>query len=188
MKKARNPPHNCQPHRHQPHRRQPHRHQPHRHQPHNWSRGGRRPDWTGPVVNPPVWRASTHLYPDIAALKAGTNSNDDGSFFYGRRGSPSQWSLAQALTEMEPGAAGTMLYPSGVAAIAASLLSVLRPGDELLLTDNCYDPSRSYANGFLQQMGVTARYFDPMIGGGNFGIIYRKNTCYIARKSRQPDL
>ena len=36
---------------------------------------GRRADWTGPVVNPPVWRASTHLYPDTAALKEGGRTN-----------------------------------------------------------------------------------------------------------------
>jgi len=85
---------------------------------------GRRAEWTGTpgapgrVVNPPVWRASTHLYPDMAALKDGPSRNEDGRFFYGRRGAPTQWALAEALTELEPGAAGTVLYPSGVAAIA----------------------------------------------------------------------
>src|SRR6187549_2244957 len=97
--------------------------------------GGRREEWTGAVVNPPVWRASTHLYPDMAALAEGPKHNEDGQFFYGRRGAPTQWALAEALTELEPGAAGTMLYPSGVAAVAAALLSVLNPGDELLMVD-----------------------------------------------------
>jgi cysteine-S-conjugate beta-lyase len=114
------------------------------------------------VVNTPVWRASTHLYDDVAALEAGKKSNEDGRFFYGRRGSPTQWSLADALTGMEPGAAGTMLYPSGVAAIAGALLSVLTPGDVLLMTDNAYDPSRAFADGFLKRFGVETRYFDPM--------------------------
>jgi cystathionine beta-lyase len=126
--------------------------------------GGRRKEWTGTVVNPPVWRASTHLYDDVAHLRAGLKSNEDGHFFYGRRGSPTQWSLAEALTEMEPGAAGTMLYPSGVAAISCSLLAVLQPGDEVLLTDSSYDPSRSFADAFLKRMGITARYYDPMTG------------------------
>ena len=76
--------------------------------------GGRRAEWTGAVVNPPVWRASTHLYENYAALKAGPKDNADGRFFYGRRGAPTQWSLAEALTEIEPGAFGTILYPSGV--------------------------------------------------------------------------
>jgi len=124
--------------------------------------GGRRPEWTGPVVNPPVWRASTHLYEDMAALKAGPKSNTDGAFFYGRRGAPTQWALAEALTELEPGAAGTMLYPSGVAAIAGALLAVLRPGHVLLMTDNAYDPSRVMGAGLLRDFGVETRFFDPL--------------------------
>lgn len=111
----------------------------------------------------PVWRASTHLYENVAALEAGKAGNRDGRFFYGRRGSPTQWSLAEALTEMEPGAHGTMLYPSGVAAIACALLSVLKAGDELLMTDNAYDPSRSFAEGFLKRFGIETRYFDPLV-------------------------
>lgn len=126
--------------------------------------GGRRKEWTGAIVNPPVWRGSTHLYDSVADLRAGVANNEDGRFFYGRRGSPTQWSLAEALTEMEPGAVGTMLYPSGVAAIACAMLAVLKPGDEVLLTDSSYDPSRSYADAFLKRMGITARYYDPLIG------------------------
>ena len=124
---------------------------------------GRRSALTGPVVNVPVWRASTHLYENVAALEAGKSGNQDGRFFYGRRGSPTQWSLAEALTEMEPGAHGTMLYPSGVAAIACALLSVLKSGDVLLMTDNAYDPSRSLADGFLKRFGVETGYFDPLV-------------------------
>ena len=118
------------------------------------------------MVNAPVWRASTHLYDDVAALDAGDKTNEDGRFFYGRRGAPTQWSLAEALTELEPGAHGTMLYPSGVAAITGALLSALQPGDVLLMSDNAYDPSRSFAQGFLKRWGVETRFFDPLIGAG----------------------
>jgi len=123
---------------------------------------GRRAEWTGAVVNPPVWRASTILYDDTAALARGPQTNADGHFFYGRRGAPTQWALAEALTELEPGAAGTMLYPSGVAAIAGALLAVLRPGDVLLMTDNAYDPSRGMGMGLLKDFGVETRFFDPL--------------------------
>lgn len=128
--------------------------------------GGRRKALTGAVVNAPVWRASTHLYDDVAALDEGDKTNEDGRFFYGRRGAPTQWSLSEALTELEPGAHGTMLYPSGVAAIVGALLSVLQPGDVLLMSDNAYDPSRSFAQGFLKRWGVETRFFDPLIGAG----------------------
>ena len=113
------------------------------------------------MVNPPVWRASTHLYRDSNDLASG-RPNEDGHFYYGRRGAPTQWALADALTELEPGAYGTLLYPSGVAAIAGSLLAVLGAGDELLMTDNAYQPSRAMADGLLKKHGVTTRYFDPL--------------------------
>lgn len=122
---------------------------------------GRRAEWTGAAVNPPVWRTSTHLYTDSADLAAG-RPNSDGHFYYGRRGTPTQWALAEALTELEPGAAGTVLYPSGVAAIAGALLAVLRPGDVLLVTDNAYEPTRTMAGGLLKGLGVEARFFDPL--------------------------
>lgn len=129
--------------------------------------GGRHPDWTGTpaqpgaVVNPPIWRASTHLYPDSASLHAG-KPNADGHFYYGRRGSPTQWALADALTALEPGAAGTVLYPSGVSALAAALMAVLRPGDVLLMTDNAYEPTRNLGRGLLKDFGIETRWFDPL--------------------------
>ncbi len=123
---------------------------------------GRRKEWTGQVVNPPIWRASTHLYASEADRKAGGSQPKDGKFYYGRQGAPTQWALAEALTQLEPGAAGTMLYPSGVAAINSALLSVLKPGDELLISDNSYEPSRVMAMGFLKRWGVEARFFDPL--------------------------
>ena len=127
---------------------------------------GRRAEWTGSadhpgaVVNPPVYRASTHLYPDMAALRAHP-ANEDGKFYYGRRGAPTQWALADALTALEPGAEGTVLYPSGVAAIMGALLTVLRPGDVLLMIDNAYEPSRAMGRGLLKDFGIETRWFDP---------------------------
>jgi len=122
---------------------------------------GRRSEWTGAAVNPPVWRASTHLYENAADLAKG-RSNVDGNFYYGRRGSPTQWALADALTQLEPGAAGTMLYPSGVAAIAGVLLALLRPGDVVLMTDNAYEPTRTIGHGLLGEFGIGIRFFDPL--------------------------
>lgn len=127
---------------------------------------GRKAEWTGTpsqpgsVVSVPVWRASTHLYPNTAALHAG-KPNADGHFYYGRRGAPTQWALADALTALEPGAAGTVLYPSGVAALAGALLAVLRPGDVLLMTDNAYEPTRNLGRGLLKDFGIETRWFDP---------------------------
>ncbi|WP_228275119.1 cystathionine beta-lyase [Stakelama tenebrarum] len=127
---------------------------------------GRRPEWTQGIVNPPVWRASTILYDSVGDLRAAGGRDSHHRLFYGRRGTPTQWSLADALTELEPGAEATLLYPSGVAAVSSALLSVLSPGDELLLADSVYDPTRGFADQFLKRFGVTTTYYDPMIGEG----------------------
>ena len=126
---------------------------------------GRRPEWTGGIVNPPVYRASTILYESCADLAARQRDTHH-RLYYGRRGTPTQWSLADALTELEPGAEGTLLYGSGVAAVATALLAVLSPGDELLMVDSAYEPTRSLCEGLLRRMGVVTRYYDPLIGTG----------------------
>lgn len=130
---------------------------------------GRRQEWTsvpgqpGGIVNPAVWRASTILYDDVAHLRAALSDNHQ-RLFYGRKGTPTAWALADALTEMEPGAAGTMLFPSGVAAISSALLAVLRPGDQLLMTDSAYDPTRTFCEKMLRPMGIDTVYYDPLLG------------------------
>ena len=133
------------------------------------------------IVNPPVWRASTMLFDNLAALDA-ANAAPDAGLFYGRRGTPTQWALEDALTDMEPGAAGTKLYPSGVAAIAAALMSVLRAGDHLLVTDSAYDPTRLFSDQLLARFGVETSYYDPAIGGG-IAALFRPNTRAVLIES-----
>ncbi len=130
--------------------------------------GGRRPEWTGMadrrgIVSPPVWRASTILFDSVADMRAAGRDPNAG-LYYGRRGTPTQWALAEALTDLEPGAAGTMLYPSGVAAVTTALLSVLKPGDELLMVDSAYEPTRAFCQNILAPMGIRTVYYDPLVG------------------------
>src|SRR3546814_2005921 len=120
--------------------------------------GGRRREWTTGIVNPPVWRASTILFNDVEAMRE-AGAGRVGTLHYGRTGTPTQWALAEALTALEPGAAGTRLYPSGVAAISIALMTVLRPGDELLMVDSTYAPTRAFCDGVLARQGVTTRYY-----------------------------
>ena len=126
---------------------------------------GRRKEWTQGIVNTPVWRASTVLYDTVADLHERIAHADE-RLYYGRRGTPTQWTLCDALTGLEPGAAGTMLYPSGVAAIAGALLAVLKPGDELLMVDSVYEPTRSFCQKVLAPYGISTRFYDPMVGAG----------------------
>ncbi|WP_448663105.1 cystathionine beta-lyase [Sphingomonas sp. CJ20] len=128
--------------------------------------GGRRPEWTQGIVNTPVWRASTIVYESIAEMRARNAADTHHKLYYGRRGTPTQWSLADALTELEPGAEATLLYPSGVAAVTTALLAVLGPGDQLLVPDSAYEPTRAFSNGILARMGITTRFYDPLIGAG----------------------
>ena len=143
---------------------------------------GRKPEWTGPAVNPPVWRASTYLYEDTAAQEADRLPSADGLFHYGARGGPTQWALCDALTELEPCAAGTMLYPTGLAAPVMALLSVLKAGDELLVADNSYDPTRSFATRALKDYGITTRFFDPLDVAG-FAALIGDNTRAVLLES-----
>lgn len=131
---------------------------------------GRRPEWTAGLVSPAVGHASTCVFPTLADLDAAMR-NPDAGLYYGRRGTPTQWSLEAALTELEPGAAGTKLFPSGVAAIAAALLAVLESGDHLLMVDTAYDPTRQFCDQMLARLGVETTYYDPMVGSGIAALI-----------------
>lgn len=126
--------------------------------------GGRRKEWRGRLVNPPVHRASTILFGSVAEMRAA--APQFGVHYYGLHGTPTQWALAEALTGLEPGAAGTMLYSNGLAAVTGALLSVLSAGDELLMTDSVYGPTRHFCDRLLRRYGVTTRYYDPLVGAG----------------------
>jgi len=127
-------------------------------------KAGRRREWTGRAVNPPIWRASTILFDTVAELEAARPRF--GEFQYGRNGTPTQWALAEALTELEPGAGATRLFPSGSAAVATALMMVLGSGDELLMVDSAYSPTRLLCDSVLKRMGVTTHYYDPLVGAG----------------------
>jgi cystathionine beta-lyase len=111
----------------------------------------------GPVartVNPAVQRGSTVLLPSAEALYA------PGQVTYGRQGLSAQAGLCEALNVLES-AAATILYPSGLAAVTGVLLSVLHAGDEVLVTDSIYAPTRRFCTRVLKRFGVNTRYFDP---------------------------
>lgn len=113
-------------------------------------------------VNPPVVRGSTVLYPSAEALHA-----HRGEFQYGRHGTPTTKALQEALMALEgPNCAGVGLVPSGLSAISTTLLSVLKSGDHLLVSDSAYRPTRNFCNGMLKRLGIETSYFDPLIGAG----------------------
>ena len=120
-------------------------------------------------VNVPPYRGSTVLYPDVATLRARALP-----YVYGTRGTPSTAALCAAWTELA-GAAGTIVAPSGLAAIVVALMSALNAGDHLLMTDSAYRPGREFAEGTLTRFGVETTYYDPTIGAG-IEALFRPNT------------
>jgi cysteine-S-conjugate beta-lyase len=121
---------------------------------------GRDPKAYHGFVNPPVYHASTLLYPtaeDQVAHRSRYN--------YGRRGTPTSEALEEALRELDgEGCAGVALLPSGLAAISAALLATARAGDHILVTDSVYRPTRNFCNGVLKRLCVETTYYDPLIG------------------------
>jgi cysteine-S-conjugate beta-lyase len=139
---------------------------------------GRDPASHHGFVNPPVYHASTVLYPsaeDFVAHRA--------RYQYGRRGTPTTEALELAVQELEgPQCAGVALLPSGLAAISAALLSVVRTGDHVLVTDSAYGPTRAFCDQFLSRLGVAATYYDPLIGGG-IAALMQPNTRAVFTES-----
>lgn len=131
--------------------------------------GGRRKEWRRRLVNVPVERASTILFDTVEEMHG--NRPGLGSYRYGLQGTATHWALAEALTELEPGAAGTALYPSGLAAITAPILALLSSGEELLVPDNVYGPTRKFCDTILKRLGIRARYYDPLIGADIAGLL-----------------
>ena len=129
-------------------------------------------------VNPPVYHASTVLYPsaeDFAAHRA--------RYQYGRRGTPTTEALETALQELEgPQCAGVSLLPSGLAAISAALLAVVHAGDHILVTDSAYQPTRNFCEQVLKRLGVTTTYFDPLIGA-KIADLVKPNTRLVYLES-----
>ncbi len=137
---------------------------------------GRHPFDNHGVVNPPVYHASTILFPTMEEY---LNRSETSRIRYGRRGTPTIFALEDALTELEGGpATGTTIVPSGLAAITMALMAFVETGDHILVTDNTYGPTRSFSTGKLSKMGVDAEFYDPAIGSDIERLI-KSNTRLI---------
>ncbi|MCK5908742.1 MAG: cystathionine beta-lyase, partial [Caulobacter sp.] len=108
------------------------------------------------TVNPPIQRGSTVLLRDAASLY------DDDQLTYGITGLATPSALQAALADLE-GAEDVTLYPSGLAAITGALLAVLKAGDEVLVVDSAYKPTRRFCDRLLSRFGVTTTYYDPAL-------------------------
>lgn len=120
---------------------------------------GRAPEQHFGMVNTPVYRASTILFPNLAALEA----KEGAKLRYGRRGTPTTHALEDAICALE-GADRALLAPSGVSALSVVLMSYAEPGAHFLVTDSSYGPTRKFCEFTLRKLGIETTYYDPSIG------------------------
>ncbi len=125
------------------------------------------------IVNPPVYHASTVLFPTLAAFRNASTAR----VRYGRRGTPTTFALEEAAAALE-GGEGTVLAPSGLAAIAVALTACVETGDHVLVTDSTYAPTRRFCDGVLSRFGVETDYYDPLIGG-DIEKLFKPNTKVV---------
>lgn len=141
---------------------------------------GRDPERFDGVVNPPVYRASTVLFPSLAALEAASRQPFTGTY-YGRFGTPTTFALEEAMAALE-GAHRAVAVESGLAAITTTLLAFLTPGDHLLMVDTVYGPTRLFCDGFLARLGVSTTYYSPALGT-DIAALIRPETRLIFTES-----
>jgi cystathionine beta-lyase len=123
-------------------------------------------------VNPPVVRASTVLFPDAKSMETRNKK-----YTYGTRGTPTTDALAEAINALE-GSAGTVLVPSGLAAVTVAILAYVAAGDHILVVDSVYGPTRHFCDTILKRMGVEVDYFDPAIDVA-IETLFKPNTTVV---------
>ena len=137
---------------------------------------GRSPEENFGIVNPPVYRASTVLYPTLHAVKTRGQP-----VTYGRRGTHTTFALQEAIAELE-GGFRSVITSSGLSAVTTALLAHLKAGDHLLMVDSVYEPSRHFCDTVLTRYGVDVEYYDPRIGAG-ISHLLRDNTAVVFTES-----
>ena len=123
-----------------------------------------------------IHHASTVLFKNVAAMRSG-EWKEKNAYTYGLHGTPTTFTLEARIAEIE-GGAHCLLAPSGLAAIAMVDFALLKTGDDVLLPDNVYNPNRELGRWLSADFGITARYYDPLIGAGIADLI-QSNTKLI---------
>lgn len=132
------------------------------------------------AVNTPVFRASTILFDTMAELEQATRGELPG-VTYGLHGLPTVSDLAAALARLEGGHAA-LVVPSGLTATTFPLLALTKPGDQVLVTDSVYGPTRRFCDNHLRRLGVAVDYYDPLAGAA-IADAFRANTTLVFTES-----
>lgn len=142
---------------------------------------GRDPQANFGIVNPPVYHASTILFPTVEALNASQKKRDVTRSRYGRYGTPTTFALEEAVNALD-GGHHSIVTGSGVSAITVALMAYVKAGDHVLMVDTVYGPTRRFCDTVLARFGVTTTYYDPLIGGGIARLI-QPNTRVVFLES-----
>ncbi len=142
---------------------------------------GRDPEQNFGIVNPPVYHASTVLFPTLDALERASPKREPGKPYYGRYGTPTAFALEDAMAALEGGYRG-IAVASGIAAITATLLAFVRSGDHVLIADAVYAPTRRIANQLLNRFNVATTFYDPLVGADISGL-FQPNTRLVYMES-----
>ncbi len=141
---------------------------------------GRDPRSNHGIVNPPVYHASTILFPDIASMEESAKRPFD-SYRYGRSGTPTSAAFEEAVTALE-GGYRSVAVGCGLAALTVAIGAFVKAGDHLLVPDSAYPPTKAYCDKVLHRYGVETTYYDPEIGAGISDLI-RPETQMIVLES-----
>jgi cystathionine beta-lyase len=130
------------------------------------------------IVNPPVYHASTILYPGYEAFKRRYDGDRRyTSVTYGMNGTPTTFALADAIAAIE-GGHKTVVVSSGLASITLALCAFTKAGDHILVTDTAYGPTRNFCDKVLTRYGVETTFYDPLVGAGIKSLL-RPNTRVV---------
>jgi len=121
-------------------------------------------DFYNQSVNPPIVRASTLIFKSIDEIKKTRNkaSKDPigGHFTYGREGSSTIFALQKILRTLEE-SYQVFLTPTGFGSVFLAIFSVVRPGDEIIVSDPVYSPTRAFTENFLEEFNIKTVFYDP---------------------------
>ena len=121
-------------------------------------------DFHNQSVNPPIVRASTIIFKsmqDIRKTQDKAKKNPTGGHFdYGRQGTSTTHILQQILSKLEE-SYFTFLTPTGFGAVFLAIFSVTRPGDEIVVADPVYSPTRLLSQDFLKEFNIKTTFYDP---------------------------
>jgi cystathionine beta-lyase len=121
-------------------------------------------DFHNQSVNPPVVRASTIIFKSMKDIRKTQNkykkNPTGGHFDYGRQGTSTTFILQKMLKEMEE-CHHVFLTPTGFGSVFLAILSVVRPGDEILVADPVYFPTRLLTQDFLEEFNIKTIFYNP---------------------------